>query len=56
MSLFRRAFDPERPVHTAQDSLFSGSSGWKDFRGFFNLAILLLFVSNGRVALENLIK
>ncbi|KAM3717198.1 Diacylglycerol O-acyltransferase [Dirofilaria immitis] len=49
-------FDLEKPVHVAQDSLFSGSSGWKDYRGFFNLAILLLFVSNGRLALENLIK
>ncbi|KAI6199476.1 O-acyltransferase [Aphelenchoides besseyi] len=47
---------PDRPVHTAQDSLFSSSSGWTNYRGFFNLAILLLIVSNGRVALENLIK
>ncbi|EJW84195.1 hypothetical protein WUBG_04893, partial [Wuchereria bancrofti] len=52
----RNGFDPEKPVHVAQDSLFSGSSGWKDYRGFFNLAVLLLFVSNGRVALENFIK
>ncbi|KAK6108335.1 MBOAT membrane-bound O-acyltransferase family protein [Brugia pahangi] len=52
----RNSFDPEKPVHVAQDSLFSGSSGWKDYRGFFNLAVLLLFVSNGRVALENFIK
>lgn len=47
---------PDRPVHEAQDSLFSSSSGWTNYRGFFNLAVLLLVVSNGRVALENLIK
>ncbi|CAJ0577144.1 unnamed protein product, partial [Mesorhabditis spiculigera] len=44
------------PVHRPQDSLFSSSSGWTNYRGFFNLAILLLVVSNGRVALENVIK
>jgi len=47
---------PDRPIHEAQDSLFSSSSGWTNYRGFFNLAVLLLVVSNGRVALENLIK
>ncbi|CAI5451499.1 unnamed protein product [Caenorhabditis angaria] len=46
----------ERVVHQAQDSLFSTSSGWTNFRGFFNLSILLLVLSNGRVALENVIK
>ncbi|UMM35117.1 hypothetical protein L5515_007885 [Caenorhabditis briggsae] len=46
----------EKVVHTAQDSLFSTSSGWTNFRGFFNLSILLLVLSNGRVALENVIK
>uniref|UniRef100_F1L472 O-acyltransferase n=1 Tax=Ascaris suum TaxID=6253 RepID=F1L472_ASCSU len=51
-----KKFAPDQPIHVAQDSLFSSTSGWTNFRGFFNLAILLLFVSNGRVALENLIK
>ncbi|XGW07157.1 hypothetical protein V3C99_017008 [Haemonchus contortus] len=46
----------EKIVHRPQDSLFSSSSGWTNYRGFFNLAMLLLIVSNGRVALENLIK
>uniref|UniRef100_A0A8R1DQ72 O-acyltransferase n=1 Tax=Caenorhabditis japonica TaxID=281687 RepID=A0A8R1DQ72_CAEJA len=46
----------ERVIHSAQDSLFSTSSGWTNFRGFFNLSILLLVLSNGRVALENVIK
>ncbi|VDN52087.1 unnamed protein product [Dracunculus medinensis] len=50
------SFSLNRPIHIAQDSLFSATSGWTDYRGLFNLAILLLFVSNGRVALENLIK
>jgi diacylglycerol O-acyltransferase-1 len=43
-------------VHLAQDSLFSTSSGWTNYSGFFNHAFLLLVISNGRVALENLIK
>ncbi|WKY13600.1 hypothetical protein Q1695_004438 [Nippostrongylus brasiliensis] len=46
----------EKVVHRPQDSLFSSSSGWTNYRGFFNLAMLLLIVSNGRVALENVIK
>lgn len=53
---FSISFSLNRPIHIAQDSLFSATSGWTDYRGLFNLAILLLFVSNGRVALENLIK
>jgi diacylglycerol O-acyltransferase-1 len=50
------ANEKEAPVHVAQDSLFSTSSGWTNYKGFFNLAVLLLVVSNGRVALENIIK
>ncbi|KAJ1370987.1 hypothetical protein KIN20_032844 [Parelaphostrongylus tenuis] len=46
----------EKIVHHPQDSLFSTSSGFTNYRGFFNLAILLLVVSNGRLALENVIK
>uniref|UniRef100_A0A0N5AH49 O-acyltransferase n=1 Tax=Syphacia muris TaxID=451379 RepID=A0A0N5AH49_9BILA len=53
---FSDQFEMLTPVHKPQSSLFSSSSGWTNFRGLFNLAILLLFVSNGRVALENLIK
>uniref|UniRef100_A0A914W462 O-acyltransferase n=1 Tax=Plectus sambesii TaxID=2011161 RepID=A0A914W462_9BILA len=49
-------YPPDRPIHQAQDSLFSSSSGWTNYRGFLNLSILLLVVSNGRVALENIIK
>ncbi|MFH4979652.1 hypothetical protein AB6A40_006361 [Gnathostoma spinigerum] len=47
---------PDRPLHVAQASLFTASSGWTNYKGFFNLAILLLFLSNARVALENLMK
>ncbi|PAV70706.1 hypothetical protein WR25_05343 [Diploscapter pachys] len=54
--LDRKKGPAERVIHQAQDSLFSSSSGWTNYRGFFNLAMLLLVVSNGRVALENLIK
>ncbi|KAK6009204.1 hypothetical protein OSTOST_25897, partial [Ostertagia ostertagi] len=39
-----------------EESAKGSSSGWTNYRGFFNLAMLLLVVSNGRVALENLIK
>lgn len=46
----------DEQVHLPQDSLFSTSSGWTNYRGFFNLAFLLLVISNGRVALENLLK
>ena len=47
---------PDKPVHTSQDSLFSSSSGYTNYRGFLNLALLLLVLSTTRVALENLIK
>jgi diacylglycerol O-acyltransferase-1 len=47
---------PDQPCHKPQDSLFSSTSGYTNFWGFFNLAMLLLLVSNSRVALENLIK
>jgi len=49
-------FKPDQPLHTAQDSLFSTSSGYTNYKGFFNLSMLLLVVSNLRVALENLMK
>lgn len=47
---------PDRPCHAAQDSLFSTSSGYTNYRGFFNLCLILLTLSNVRVALENIIK
>lgn len=38
---------PDQPLHVAQDSLFSTSSGYTNYKGFFNLSMLLL------VCLEN---
>lgn len=46
----------DHPIHRHADSLFSTSSGFSDFRGFLNLAVLLLVLSSARVALENAIK
>uniref|UniRef100_A0AC35U1R9 Diacylglycerol O-acyltransferase 1 n=1 Tax=Rhabditophanes sp. KR3021 TaxID=114890 RepID=A0AC35U1R9_9BILA len=59
VSPYTNKLDPSRhdkPIHVGQDSLFSSSSGWTNYKGFLNLIILLLVVSNGRVALENLMK
>ncbi|XP_067934276.1 diacylglycerol O-acyltransferase 1-like isoform X1 [Watersipora subatra] len=42
--------------HQHTDSLFSSTSGFSNYRGLINLCIVLLVLSNGRVALENLIK
>ena len=38
-------FRPDQPLHTAQDSLFSTSSGYTNYKGFFNLSMLLLVSS-----------
>ncbi|CAG2111531.1 unnamed protein product [Medioppia subpectinata] len=43
-------------VHEPKDSLFSSSSGYTNYRGLLNLCIILLVLSNARVALENIIK
>ncbi|XP_023933327.1 diacylglycerol O-acyltransferase 1 [Lingula anatina] len=43
-------------IHHHTDSLFSTSSGFANFRGLLNLCIVLLVLSNARVALENIIK
>ncbi|GAB6020764.1 Diacylglycerol O-acyltransferase 1 [Chamberlinius hualienensis] len=51
-----RAKQPDKPVHRPNDSLLSSSSGYENYRGFLNLCIVLLVLSNGRVALENFIK
>ncbi|XP_054164354.1 diacylglycerol O-acyltransferase 1-like [Oppia nitens] len=46
----------DQPVHEPKDSLFSSSSGYTNYRGLLNLCIILLVLSNARVALENIIK
>jgi len=51
-----RARQPDKPVHHPSDSLLSSSSGYDNYRGVLNLCIVLLVLSNGRVALENVIK
>ncbi|PAA48745.1 hypothetical protein BOX15_Mlig000493g7, partial [Macrostomum lignano] len=47
---------PDKPLHSLVDSPFSSSSGFNNFRGLLNLGLILLVVSNFRVALENIIK
>ncbi|ELT88627.1 hypothetical protein CAPTEDRAFT_183593 [Capitella teleta] len=42
--------------HQHADSLFSTSSGFTNYRGMLNLCGILLALSMGRVALENIIK
>ncbi|KAJ1971201.1 hypothetical protein H4R35_005404 [Dimargaris xerosporica] len=45
------------PVHTAvQSSVLSYQSGKVSYKGFLNLALLLLFVTNVRLVVENYIK
>lgn len=46
----------DQPIHEQRDSLFSSSSGYTNYRGFLNLCILLLVVSNARLAVENILK
>ncbi|XP_064640311.1 diacylglycerol O-acyltransferase 1-like isoform X2 [Lineus longissimus] len=43
-------------IHHQTDSLLSTSSGFNNYRGLLNLCIVLLVLSNARVALENIIK
>eukprot|EP00051_Salpingoeca_urceolata_P006328 m.83956 g.83956 ORF g.83956 m.83956 type:complete len:528 (+) comp14781_c0_seq3:165-1748(+) len=46
----------ERPAHDVRDSLLHSKSGFDDFRGIYNLAVLALFVTGFRVALINFVK
>lgn len=52
----QRENQPDQPCHSPQDSLLSSSSGYTNYRGLLNLCIILLVLSNTRVALENIIK
>uniref|UniRef100_T1J269 O-acyltransferase n=1 Tax=Strigamia maritima TaxID=126957 RepID=T1J269_STRMM len=47
---------PDKPVHHSNESLLSTESGYNNYRGLLNLCIVLLALSNGRVALENFLK
>lgn len=42
--------------HEARNSLFSSKSGFVDYRGFLNLCVILLAISNARLFLENVMK
>ncbi|XP_071959644.1 diacylglycerol O-acyltransferase 1-like [Antedon mediterranea] len=52
----QRKKQPDIPLHKPQDSLLSSGSGFSNYRGFLNLCIILLAMSNTRLVLENLIK
>ncbi|XP_054154678.1 diacylglycerol O-acyltransferase 1-like [Oppia nitens] len=52
----QREQQPDRPLHECRDSLFSSSSKFQNYRGFLNLALIMLALCTGRVALENIIK
>lgn len=47
---------PDKPCHKSEDSPFSSSSGFHNFRGLLNWCIIILVFTTGRAALENLIK
>lgn len=47
---------PDHPCHSHKESLFSTSSGYNNYRGFLNLCILLLLISNARLVIENILK
>ncbi|XP_055343981.1 diacylglycerol O-acyltransferase 1-like [Paramacrobiotus metropolitanus] len=49
-----RIFD--KPIHRPRESLFSVASGYNNYRGFLNLCIVLLILSNARLLLENVMK
>uniref|UniRef100_A0A1B6CHE7 diacylglycerol O-acyltransferase n=1 Tax=Clastoptera arizonana TaxID=38151 RepID=A0A1B6CHE7_9HEMI len=51
-----RRSQPDRPCHKPRDSLFSWSSDFNDYSGFFNWGFLLLFMGGVRLLLENLLK
>lgn len=44
------------PVHKPEESLLTSTSGFENYRGIVNLSLILLVLSNFRVALDNLLK
>jgi len=56
VSYQKELVEPDNPCHELADSLFSSSSGFNNYRGMLNLCIILLALSTGRVALENVMK
>uniref|UniRef100_A0A0A9Z8M6 O-acyltransferase n=1 Tax=Lygus hesperus TaxID=30085 RepID=A0A0A9Z8M6_LYGHE len=51
-----RKQQPDKPCHRPRDSLFSWSSGFTNFTGLVNWAVILLTMGGIRLLLENLIK
>jgi len=49
-------FNKLKNVHEEKQSLLSSQSGFDNYRGFINLSLLLLVLSNFRVALDNVLK
>lgn len=49
-------YDKLKSVHHEQPSIFSSSSGFDNYRGIINLCLLLLVLSNFRLALDNVLK
>ncbi|XP_026468476.1 diacylglycerol O-acyltransferase 1 [Ctenocephalides felis] len=47
---------PDKPCHRPRDSLFSWTSGFRNFQGLVNWGFLLLSIGGLRLALENVIK
>ncbi|PFX21679.1 Diacylglycerol O-acyltransferase 1 [Stylophora pistillata] len=48
--------DYGKPVHKVEESLLTSTSGFDNYRGLINLCLILLVLSNFRVALDNLLK
>jgi len=44
------------PVHKTEESLLTSTSGFENYRGIVNLSLILLVLSNFRVALDNVLK
>ncbi|XP_047485771.1 diacylglycerol O-acyltransferase 1-like isoform X1 [Penaeus chinensis] len=51
-----RELQPDRPIHSPRDSLFSWSSGFDKYEGFVNWGGLILMLGGLRLFLENVIK
>ncbi|XP_066911181.1 diacylglycerol O-acyltransferase 1-like [Clytia hemisphaerica] len=49
-------FNKLKKVHTDQPSFLSSSSGFDNYRGIINLCLLLLILSNFRLAVDNILK
>ncbi|KAJ7360635.1 Diacylglycerol O-acyltransferase 1 [Desmophyllum pertusum] len=51
-----KTIDYGRPVHKFEESLLTSTSGFDNYRGLVNLCLILLILSNFRVAFENVLK